>query len=325
MTASGGEFALIQRYFTCASRRSDIILGIGDDAALLRLPAGHELVVTVDTLVAGVHFPPQATPASIGHKALAVNLSDLAAMGAQPAWVTLALTLPQADPAWLEGFAQGFFVLAESYAVELIGGDTTRGPLSITVQAMGMVPAGEALRRDGAQPGDLIFVTGTLGDAALGLDLSSQAQSHDDPHRAFVLDRLHRPSPRIQAGLLLRGIASAAIDISDGLVADLGHICARSGTGACIELAQLPCSASFLALTTTDARARLALSGGDDYELCFTVPPARLAQLEAQAMRFTPGWTCIGRIETGSRVRCLQADGREFLLEKAGYDHFRAP
>lgn len=325
MSAGGGEFDLIERYFTRASRRADVILGIGDDAALLRLPAGQELAVTVDTLVAGVHFPPQATPAAIGHKALAVNLSDLAAMGAQPAWVTLALTLPQPDPAWLDVFAQGFFALAESCAVELIGGDTTRGPLSITVQALGMVPAGAALRRDGAQPGDLIFVTGTVGDAALGLALWNQAQGPDDPHRAFVLDRLHRPSPRLEAGLLLRGIASAAIDISDGLVADLGHICARSGTGACIELAQLPCSASFLALTTADARARLALSGGDDYELCFTVPPARLAQLEAQAMRFTPGWTCIGQIETGSRVRCLQADGREFLLEDAGYDHFRDP
>ncbi len=323
MSASVGEFGLIERYFTRASRRTDVVLGIGDDAALLQLPADQELAVTVDTLVAGVHFPQQATPAAIGHKALAVNLSDLAAMGAQPAWVMLALTLPQPDPAWLEGFAQGFFTLAESCAVELIGGDTTRGPLSITVQALGMVPAGAALRRDGARPGDLIFVTGTVGDAALGLTLSGQTQGHDDPHQAFVLDRLHRPSPRIEAGLLLRGIASAAIDVSDGLTADLGHICARSGVGACLELARLPCSPALLALTTADARAPLALSGGDDYELCFTVSPARLAQLEAQAAQFAPGWTCIGRIETGSRVRCLQADGREFLLEEAGYDHFR--
>lgn len=315
---SGGEFALIQRYFTRASRRCDVVLGIGDDAALLRLPAGYELAVTVDTLVAGVHFPAQATPGSIGHKTLAVNLSDLAAMGAQPAWVTLALTLPQADPIWLDEFAQGFFALAESYEVELIGGDTTRGPLSITVQAMGLVPVGEALRRDGAQPGDLIFVTGTLGDAALGLDSVNRTQSHDDPHQVFVLDRLHRPSPRVQAGLLVRGIASAAIDVSDGLMADLGHICERSGVGACIELARLPRSASLLALTVEDERNRLALSGGDDYELCFTVPPPRLAQLEARAAQFEPGWTCIGRIEPGSRVRCLRANGQELLIEDAG-------
>jgi thiamine-monophosphate kinase len=242
------EFNLIERYFTrpAAAPDPDVILGIGDDAALVRVPTGMELAVATDTLVEGVHFPPQTAPETIGHKALAVNLSDMAAMGAEPRWATLALTLPQADEDWLTAFSSGFLALAAAEGVQLIGGDTTRGPLSITVQILGLLPSGSALRRSGACAGDLVYVTGTLGDAGLALRMLQHAHG-SAAVAAPLAQRLNQPQPRTQEGLALRGIASAAIDISDGLCADLGHILAASGVGAHINLAALPLSADVAA------------------------------------------------------------------------------
>ncbi|MGD2111948.1 MAG: thiamine-phosphate kinase, partial [Gammaproteobacteria bacterium] len=234
------EFDIIRRYFMPrGAGRDDVIAGVGDDAAVLRVPAEHELVVCMDTLVGDVHFPQATAPNAIGHKALAVNLSDLAAMGAEPAWATLALTLPENDADWLEQFSRGFFALAERYNVQLIGGDITRGPLSVTVQAHGFVPGGKALRRAGARPGELVCVTGTLGDAALALRLADRAP-------ALLRQRLDYPEPRVAAGIVLRDRASAVIDVSDGLLADLGHLLEADGLGAALRIGDLPRSAEFL-------------------------------------------------------------------------------
>lgn len=316
------EFNLIERYFTRPSRRAGVVLGVGDDTALLQVPPGMELAVTVDTLVAGVHFPNAAEPAEIAHKALAVNLSDLAAMGAEPAWVTLALTLPTADEGWLEAFADGFFELADHHGVALIGGDTTHGPLSVTVQAHGLVPRNEAMRRDGAMPGDGIYLTGTVGDAALGLAALLEGRVLPSDARAFCLDRLHRPLPRVLEGLALRGVASACIDVSDGVAADLGHILKRSRCGARIEAASLPLSEAFAAaFGQSEAAWRTALTGGDDYELLFCVPAELESELER---RLTVGsYTRIGEIRREPGLICVDAQGRNLDLNEAGYQHFR--
>lgn len=318
------EFTLIQRYF--ASRgptRPDVLLGIGDDCALLTLPPGESLAVTLDLLVAGNHFLADADPEGIGHKSLAVNLSDLAAMGATAAWITLGLSLPAVDEVWLEGFCRGLFKLAERFQVQLVGGDVTRGPLTITLQAHGFVPPGLALRRNGARPGDVICVTGTLGDAALGLALARQ-QLHGggDDAVTYLRDRLERPTPRLRQGLELRGLASAAIDISDGLAQDLGHILERSGVGACVQVERLPLSPALLACTDSDSALALALAGGDDYELCFTVPPQRLPQVQALALDWDCALTAIGVIEAGAGLRCRREDGAVYTLAQPGYDHF---
>ena len=296
-------------------------LGVGDDAALLRVPPGQQLAVTVDTLVAGVHFPHETDAVSIGHKALAVNLSDLAAMGAEPAWVTLALTLPQADEDWLAGFSRGFLELAEGCGVSLVGGDTTRGPLSITVQASGFVPDGAALRRGGARPGDALCVTGALGDAGLGLAWLLGERILPAKVGQAVRARLDRPTPRVAAGLTLRGLASAAIDVSDGLVADLGHVLQASGVGATVDVDALPLSEPVR--MQSDAR-ELALGSGDDYELLFAVAPAHLLQalerLQAQGLRCT----CIGRIEVEPGLRLTDGEGRPYAADiQRGYDHFQ--
>ena len=255
------EFDLIERIRVRAMAREGVLLGIGDDAAVLHVPAGHELVVTADTLNAGVHFPLDAAPADIGWKALAVNLSDLASMGARPAWCTLSLSLPADDPAWLDGFLDGFLELADAHAVALVGGDTTRGPLSIAVTAMGWVEAGAALRRDGARIGDEVWVTGTLGDAAAALVLGGHVPLPLDGaampvveagNAAVLRARLARPTPRVVVGRALAGLAHACVDVSDGLLADLGHICRRSGVGAVIELARLPASPALRAAYADD-------------------------------------------------------------------------
>ena len=316
------EFNLIERYFNRPSRRAGVVLGVGDDTALLRVPAGMELAVTVDTLVAGVHFPESAGPAEIAHKALAVNLSDLASMGAEPAWITLALTLPEADEAWLAAFAEGLFELADHHGVALVGGDTTRGPLTVTLQAHGLVPFGEALRRDGARPGDGIYLTGSVGDAALGL--AALLEGRELPPEAFdhCVDRLHRPLPRVLEGHALRGLASACIDVSDGVAADLGHILERSRCGARIEAARLPLSSHFAAaFDRPEAAWHTALSGGDDYELLFCVPAARE---EALARRLPPdACTRIGEIRREPGLLCVDAAGEPLDLGAAGYQHFR--
>lgn len=317
------EFALIHRYFERDSpARPDVALGIGDDCALLRVPPGESLAVTVDMLVAGVHFFADADPEGVGYKSLAVNLSDLASMGALPAWATLAIALPEPTESWLEGFCRGFFSLAERFQVQLVGGDTTRGPLTISIQAHGFVPESSALRRDGARPGDILCVTGTLGDAGLALAAALGRVNVPGVHRTYLHDRLERPTPRIRQGLQLRGLASAAIDISDGLAQDLGHILERSGVGARLNVDRLPHSPALSACLDAEAAIAMALTGGDDYELCFAVPPPRLAQLQALARNWDCRCTEIGRIEAEPGLRCLRDDGTLYGLGKHGYDHF---
>ena len=326
------EFDLIERIRARAIARDGVLLGIGDDAALLQVPAGHELAVTADTLNAGVHVPADAAPADIGWKALAVNLSDLASMGARPAWCTLSLSLPGDDTAWLDAFLDGFLGLADTHAVALVGGDTTRGPLSIAVTAMGWVEAGAALRRDGARPGDDVWVTGTLGDAAAALVLGGYVPIPLDGvampvveagNAAALRARLARPAPRVAVGRALAGLAHACVDVSDGLLADLGHICRRSGVGAEIELARLPASPALRAAYADDElRAALQAAGGDDYELCFSASTAaREAVARALEQAGTTG-TRIGRITDGDGVRALAADGSPWRPFRGGYVHF---
>ena len=324
------EFDLIETIRArCAIARADVRLGIGDDAALLGVPAGQELAVCTDTLVAGVHFPLATSARDLGWKALAVNLSDLAAMGATPAWALLALTLPEATREFVAEFADGFAELAAQHRVALVGGDTTRGPLSVTVTAHGFVQPERALRRDAARVGDLVFVTGTLGDAAAGLrcldprDARAHALFHaPGDTRESLIARLQRPMPRIAAGMALRDVASACIDVSDGLLADLGHVAAGSGVGIEINAADLPASSALLALFDADDRLALQAAGGDDYELAFTAPPARERDLLRDLAQSGCGATRIGRVVAGQGVRLLDADGAEISLRRRGWEHF---
>lgn len=307
------EFDLIARIRRRVATRGDVALGIGDDCALLAPPPGMQLAVTMDTLNAGVHFPADTAPADIGWKALAVNLSDLAAMGAQPAWCTLALSLPQADVAFVDGFCDGFFALAQQHGIALVGGDTTRGPLAVTLTAHGFVPMGAALRRDGARAGDEVWVSGTLGDAAGALAQWQAGRAIAPPLRA----RLDRPTPRVALGLALRGIASACIDVSDGLLADLAHIARASGVGAEIEVDALPASPALREAFAVDAMRRLQATGGDDYELCFTAPAVQREAVQALAARLGLALTRIGRIVEGNGVHCASLDACA-----PGYQHF---
>lgn len=317
-----GEFELIARIRSRAGSRDDVLLGIGDDAALLRVPPGMDLVVSTDTLNAGVHFPLDIAAADIGWKALAVNLSDLAAMGATPAWCTLALSLPKAESAWLDAFLDGFCALADLHDVALVGGDTTRGPLSITVTAHGLVPHGAALRRAGAQLNDDVWISGTLGDAAAGLALLSPLpKGGGGKHYANLLLRLNRPTPRVALGIALRGVASACIDVSDGLVADLGHVLNASGVGAELEPATLPMSAGLNAFDPAKREA-FQLSGGDDYELCFTAPATSADRVLVAAASADTSVTRIGRIQEGDGLRLRLADGTSRRCEPSGYRHF---
>lgn len=319
------EFDLIARIRDrCAHRRSDVALGIGDDAALLDVPAGQQLVACTDTLVAGVHFPVATAPEDIGWKSLAVNLSDLAAMGAEPAWALLALTLPDAEAQFVEHFADGFATLASKHAVALIGGDTTRGPLSVTVTALGFVPRDAALTRGGAHAGDAMFVTGTLGDAAGALQAGDPEPGTGDREKrhAKLFARLNRPEPRVATGLALRGIASACIDVSDGLLADLGHVCAASGVGAELDAGALPLSSALTANFNAGACRQFALAGGDDYELCFTVPPGCEGRVASALAVAGCSATRIGRIVAGSGVRALDAGANEIEMAHAGWEHF---
>lgn len=321
------EFSLIERIRRRTRERSDIVLGIGDDAALLQPPPGQQLVVTADTLNSGVHFPGETLPADIGWKALAVNLSDLAAMGARPAWCTLALSLPQADPAWVEAFADGFFALADRHGIALIGGDTTRGPLAISITAMGWVPTGEALRRDGARAGDDIWVTGIPGEAAAALtrwqagqlDVTRIAASAEEEQ---LRQRLIRPSPRVEAGQRLRGLAHSCVDISDGVLADLGHICERSQVAAELWLASLPLSTALAIPALAEARSRGQLTGGDDYELCFTAAPSARAQIQQQLQLASTPAARIGRILPGAGVAVIDATGTRLDVAESGFKHF---
>ncbi len=317
------EFELIRQYFARQPvLRSDVVVPIGDDGAVLDVPADQQLVVSTDTLNAGVHFPVDTDARDIGHKSLAVNLSDLAAMGAAPAWFTLNLSLPHIDTPWLDGFCQGLFALAQEHQVQLVGGDTTRGPLSISIAITGFVPRGQALLRSGAGVGDLVYVTGELGDAALGLLQHYGTLQLQEAQCAQVLQRLHRPTPRVREGQLLRGLATACIDISDGLIADLGHILHASQVGARIDLARLPLSAVYRQhLASLDWQ--WALSHGDDYELCFILPLERQEVLRQVTPSFSCGLTCIGVIEASSGLRITDAAGEPYRPATAGYDHFR--
>jgi thiamine-monophosphate kinase len=317
------EFDLIEKYFIQSGPPGEnVTLGVGDDCALLQPPVGKELAVTIDTLVEGVHFASGIDPEGLGHKALAVNLSDLAAMGAEPAWVTLALTLPQSDAAWLEGFSRGFLSLASASGVRLVGGDTTRGPLSITVAAYGFVEPGKALRRDGARPGDLIYVTGTIGDGGVAL-LAQQGRYRPQQGEDELSLRLQRPTPRIDVGLALTGIASAAIDVSDGLLSDLGHICGNSNVGAELDLDSIPLSAAVSEYLRQGGEWERVLTGGDDYELCFTASPQGSGALEALGRELDCSLTPVGRIVSEAGIRCRTADGSELSFTNSGYEHFQ--
>lgn len=318
------EFDLIE-HIRARTRhaRDDVLLGIGDDAALLQPAPGMQLVACTDTLNVGVHFPEDTAPEAIGWKALAVNLSDLAAMGAMPAWALLALSLPIPDAAFVAALAGGFAQLAARHDVALIGGDTTRGPLSLSVTALGQIPPGAALLRSGARVGDAVLVTGTLGDAAAGLALAQGKLSGVvAADAAFLRRRLDQPEPRVAVGLALRGLATACIDLSDGLLADLGHVCVASGVGAEIELDALPLSA---ALGTSLPRAQaqaLALSGGDDYELCFCVVSAQADAAQACVQAAGCAARVIGRIVATPGVRVIDAQGRMLEPTRRGYEHF---
>jgi thiamine-monophosphate kinase len=314
-----GEFDLISRFFDRGPARV-AELGIGDDCALLgRIAAGSRLAVTTDMLVGGRHFLLDADPAGIGHKTLAVNLSDLAAMGAKPVGFTLAIALPDPDETWLRGFSGGLLELADRFGCELLGGDTTRGPLNLCVTAFGEVPAQAALRRDLAQPGDDLWVSGELGGAAFALgELLGGAGRLLAPS---VRARLERPEPRVELGIALRHLARAAIDLSDGLVQDLGHLCERSRVGAVIDWPSIPLDAAMRKLEAGRQQA-LSLSGGDDYELVFTAAPENRRTIEALSGRHGPGLTRIGRIEAGERVRIVDARGAPVVLPVGGFDHF---
>jgi thiamine-monophosphate kinase len=325
-----GEFELIERFFRRPAEarramRGDVPLGIGDDAAVLSLPPGRELVAALDTLVEGRHFVRGSPPESIAHRALAVNLSDLAAMGAEPAWFLLSLTLPEADESFLERFARGLFNLAEQYGVALVGGDTTAGPLAVAVQALGSIEPGTALTRSGGSPGDLVYVSGTPGDAAGGLKLVLDAASGrhlDLVHRRWLSDRFHFPTPRVALGRALRGIASACVDVSDGLAADAGRMARFSGCGLAIDATRVPVSAALVAMAGDERNARrIALTGGEDCELCFTVPPDRVAALDALLDNVKCPVTCIGAL-TGDGRLWVGERGVALDIDASGYDHF---
>ena len=316
------EFALIERYFrTCAAQRADVRLGVGDDAALLAMPAGCDLVAATDTLVAGVHFPIASPPASIGHRALAVNLSDLAAMGARPAWALLALTLPQADEAWLGEFAAGFDALARAHAVALVGGDTTRGPLCVTVQLLGHVVSGSALTRGGGRPGDVLFVSGTPGDAGAGLALEQGRLEAPPEARAYLRERFLLPTPRMALGQRLREHASACIDVSDGLLADAGKLAAASHAGAELVFGDVPVSEPLLAAVGEERARELALTAGDDYELCFAVPADNVARLHAELPPQQWRYARIGVLRAGAGAVVVRG-GTVMEFSHSGYEHF---
>ena len=315
------EFDLISRYFTRAPRHTT--LAVGDDAALFSVSPGCELAASTDMLVEGTHFFADVDPRALGHKALAVNLSDLAAMGAMPRWALLALALPEVDTQWLEGFSRGFFALADKHDVDLIGGDTTRGPRNICVQIMGEVRQGRALRRDGARVGDDIWVSGQLGDAAAAVAHRRGELKLAPPAVERCRLRLDWPTPRVALGLALSELARSAIDVSDGLLADLAHICERSGVGAQIGYRAIPCSADLLPLRDHPLGMRAILAGGDDYELCFTAAPERAAGIEALATTLDLALTRIGRIVEGNEVTVFDAAGRPLPVEDKGFDHFR--
>ena len=318
------EFELIKQHFTHAAPRT--LLGVGDDAALIKPTRGQVLAVAADMLVGGRHFFMNADPAAVGHKALAVNLSDMAAMGAVPRWATLGIALPGADARWVAAMSKGFMKLARRHGVDLIGGDTTRGPLNLCVQIIGEVPARQALRRDGAKPGDDIWVSGTLGDAALAVAAKNKRIRLKPAELKQALQRLDWPVPRIALGVALRGVARSAIDVSDGLIADLGHICERSGVAAVVAIERLPVSPLMRRYREAPAARAALLGGGDDYELCFTAAPAKRAAVARAASRTRTRVTRIGCVirapEGACSVVVVDGDGLPVAAGQKGFDHF---
>jgi thiamine-monophosphate kinase len=321
------EFELIARYFDRAPLDASVRLAVGDDAAIVAPTIGCEVVATVDMLVEGRHFLPDVDPEALGHKTLAVNLSDLAAMGARPRWALLAGALPRNDPAWIDPFARGLFALAAAHHVSVIGGDTTRGPLNLCVTALGEVPAGTALRRDGARAGDDIYVSGSVGEAALAIAATERRTHLDAATLAHCRGRLDRPLPRVALGLALRGIATSAIDVSDGLVGDLAHVLERSRTGARIDLARVPTHPA-LAQRRAGSERTLALActlaGGDDYELCFTAPAAARVALAEVARELALPLTPIGTVCEGGGLVVLDEHGVPLATLPRAFDHFAA-
>jgi len=317
------EFELINRYFKGRGvTRRDVNLGIGDDCALVTVPANCQLAVTTDTLVAGVHFFDDISPRALGHRVLAVNLSDLAAMGAEPTWVSVALTLPNIDVEWLEEFTEGMHEIAEYYNVQIIGGDTTQGPLTITICAKGTVPEGKALRRGGAKVGDWIYVTGPLGDAGLAIESRKQEFKIAPEHLRYVNQRFDYPAPRVAAGQVLRGLASSAIDVSDGLLADLGHILAMSQVSAQIHVEKVPTSDAMQDTLDKSQQLPFILNYGDDYELLFTVPDDNKSMLELKLRQYGVEATCIGQIKSGEGQIELSLDGEKLDFNDTGFEHF---
>lgn len=318
------EFDIIHRYFSRPAPGA--VLGVGDDAALIKPTSGMELAVSTDMLVSGQHFFADADPRKLGHKSLAVNLSDMAAMGARPCWTTLSLALPEsvvhADNTWLEAFADGFFELAHAHQVELVGGDTTRGSLNICVTIIGEVAKGKALRRSGARPGDDIWISGHLGDAALALAHEQRRIMLEPGEIAECLPALHTPNARVELGQRLIGLAGSAIDISDGLLADLGHILKASKVAAVIKMDEINCSAAIKKYLPQALAIECLLAGGDDYELCFTAPRYKREKIEALSREQGVSLTRIGRIGEGEGLIVLDAKGKAVALETKGYDHF---
>ena len=316
-----GEFELIDRYFTRPARRA--VLGIGDDCALLAPPAGRQLAVSNDMLVEGRHFLSTVAPDRLGHKALAVNLSDLAACGAEPTAFALALALPRAEAGFLEGFARGLFALADRHQCELIGGDTTRGPLTISITVFGEIPDGAALLRTGARAGDDLYVSGSLGDARLALEVFRGHVSLDRAGFEIARAAMERPQPRVALGIALRGVATSAIDVSDGLLGDLGHILRRSRVGATVEVDAVPAGPA-LTGQPSDRRREYTLAGGDDYELVFSAPPLAGEAVRRAARVAGVDVTRIGRIEATPGLRLVDARGEAVADSFGSFDHFRA-
>ncbi|HCZ8409652.1 TPA: thiamine-phosphate kinase [Proteus mirabilis] len=319
-----GEFSLIKQYFTSQPvKRKDVSTGIGDDCAILTVPEKQQVAISTDTLVSGIHFLPTISPEDLAYKALAVNISDLAAVGADPAWASLALTLPKVDNDWLEAFSRSLFALAEYYSIQLIGGDTTKGPLSLTITIQGLVPQGMALLRSRAKIGDWIYVTGFLGDSAAGLAvLQNRLQPSQPESRDYFITRHLRPQPRLLQGQALRSLASAAIDISDGLISDLNHILTASGCGARINLDALPYSTAMKSQVSKEQAEIWALSGGEDYELCFTVPEINRGALDIALAHTGADFHCIGQImPIAEGIRYLR-EGKEVHPNLKGFDHF---
>lgn len=301
---------------------ADAADAINQESANFELPPAHDLLVTVDTMVEGVHFSVGIDPYSLGHKLMAVNLSDLAAMGAQPRWVSLALVVPAWELAWMQEFQRGLQALAGQYGAEFLTVECSEGPLNVTLQAYGVAPHGSGLLRSGAQPGDLVYVTGSLGDAGLALEYRLQGREIPAAHAAYLNGRLDQPQPRVEAGLTLRGIASSAIDISDGLAADLEHILVASGVGAELYAYQLPLSDALSSLVDTREAWQYALGSGDDYELCFTVAPVHEAEVKGLSLELDLAITCVGKIRQGAGLAVVDAAGEPLQPEHKGYDHF---